>query len=167
MARSSAILLRASLAELERACTHLSFSRDRVSGLGGDLREWTEEELERAEAFTSRFGRVVDLLTNKVLRALFLYELEPVGTALDRVNLAEKRGFVDRADRLTELKEQRNVIAHDYAGSELARVLAFGREHAEELHATCRRVAVYAERRLAAEEGDKEPVIQPKRQEPQ
>lgn len=66
--------------------------------------------------------------SSAILVRTSLAEIEPVGTALDRVNLAEKRGFVDRADRLKELKEQRNVIAHDYAGSELARVLAFGRE---------------------------------------
>lgn len=152
--RSSSFLLRTSLRELEQACAHLAFSRDRVTGLGHDVREWTPEELERVEAFTSRFGRVVDLLTNKVLRALFLYELEPVGTALDRVNLAEKRGFVEKADLLKELKEQRNVIAHDYAGAELARILGFCRDHAEELDAICRRVLIYAEQRLAAEETD-------------
>ena len=150
--RSSALLLQTSLAELSRACGHLEFSRDRVRGLPSDSQVWTPEDLERVEALTSRFGRAVDLLTNKVLRALFLFEFEPVGTVLDRVNLAEKRGFVDRADVLKEFKEQRNVIAHDYAGAELARVLTFCREHAEELNAICRRVITYAESRLAAEE---------------
>lgn len=150
--RPSALLLQTSLAELARACAHLAFSRDRVSRLALEARDWGPEDLERVDALTSRFGRVVDLLTNKVLRALFLYELEPVGTVLDRLNLAEKRGFVDRAELLKQLKEQRNVIAHDYAGSELARVVAFCREHAEELNGICRRVIAYAEQRLAAEE---------------
>lgn len=150
---------------MERACDHLSFSRDRVSGLGDDARGWTPEELERVEAFTSRFGRVVDLLTNKVLRALFLYELEPVGTVLDRLNLAEKRGFVSRADLLRELKEQRNAIAHDYAGSERGAVFTFAREHAEELDAICRRVLIYAEGRLAADDADQTPRTDPGRTE--
>lgn len=150
--RASALLLRTSLAELARACAQLDFSRERVSTLAPEVRAWGPEDLERVDALTSRFGRVVDLLTNKVLRSLFLYELESVDTVLDRLNLAEKRGFVARAEQLKQLKEQRNVIAHDYAGAELGRVVAFCREHGEELDAICRRVIAYAEQRLAAEE---------------
>lgn len=90
----SARFLRTSLDELSRARERLAFSYQRVLDLGADLSGFSPEELERVEAFTSRFARVVDLLTNKVLRALFAYELESVETVLDRLHLAEKRGFV-------------------------------------------------------------------------
>jgi hypothetical protein len=145
---TSARFLRMSLDELCRAREHFAFSYQRVLDLGTDLGVFTPEELERVEAFTSRFARVVDLLTNKVLRALFRYELEPVETVLDRLHLAEKRGFVARAEDLRVLKEQRNVIAHDYAGAETAGVFAFCREHWARLDAICDRVVIYAERVL-------------------
>ena len=92
------------------------------------------------EAFTARVARVVDLLTNTVLRALFRYELEPEGSALDRVHLAEKRGFVDHAEDLRVLKEQRNVIAHDYAGTSLGHVFRYCLDHLTELDTICTRV---------------------------
>lgn len=97
------------------------------------------------EAFTSRFVRLVDLLTQKVLRALFDYELEPVETVLDRLNLAEKRGFVAHAEDRERLKEQRNIIAHDYAGAKADRIFAFCRDHWAELEAICDHVGAYGE----------------------
>lgn len=102
------------------------------------------------EAFTSRFVRLVDLLTQKVLRALFDYELEPVETVLDRLNLAEKRGFVAHAEDLERLKEQRNIIAHDYAGAKADRIFAFCRDHWAELEAICDHVGAYGEVLLTA-----------------
>lgn len=149
--RTSADFLRRDLHDLQRARAHLRFSYDRVRRLASDPTAWTSEEAERVEAFTARFARVVDLLTNTVLRALFRYELEPEGTALDRVHLAEKRGFVDRAEDLRLLKEQRNVIAHDYAGQSLGPVFGFCVAHVTELEAICDRVASHAEERLASE----------------
>ena len=73
----------------------------------------TEKQLESAEAFTGRFARSVDLLVNKVLRALDRVELKPEGTLLDVVNRAEKRGLVERAEELREMKDVRNMIARE------------------------------------------------------
>jgi len=147
---TSADVLRASLADLRLARDHLQFSFDRIRHVAEPPANWTAEELERMEAFTGRFARVVDLLTNTVLRALFRVELEPEGTPLDRLDLAEKRGFVDRAEELRLLKEQRNVIAHDYAGKAHDRVFKFCRDRTPTLEAICDRVASYADARLAA-----------------
>jgi hypothetical protein len=91
--KTTARLLRASLDELRQARAHLAFSAQRAGQLGGERRDWSEAGLETIEAYTGRFARVVDLLTNKVLRALFAHELERAETVLDRFNLAEKRGL--------------------------------------------------------------------------
>jgi hypothetical protein len=107
----TARLLRASLDELRQARVHLAFSAQSVRQLGGAGSDRSEADLEKIEAYTGRFARVVDLLTNKVLRALFAHELEPAETMLDRLNLAEKRGFVASAGELRTLKEHRNSIA--------------------------------------------------------
>ncbi len=141
----SARFLRSSLEELKRARQHLAFSHQRVLHLGQDPDHLTAEEMERVEAFTSRFARLVDLLTQKVLRALFDFELEPVETVLDRLNLAEKRGFVAHAEDLKRLKEQRNIIAHDYAGAQAGRIFAYCRDRWTELEAICDHVSAYAE----------------------
>ena len=107
----TARLLRTSLDELRQARAHLTFSAQRVGQLGGERSGWSEADLEKIEAYTGRFARVVDLLTNKVLRALFAHELEQAETVLDRFNLAEKRGSVASAGELRTLKEHRNSIA--------------------------------------------------------
>jgi hypothetical protein len=94
-------------------------------------------------------GETAGAPSAQALRALFRYELEPVETVLDRLYLGEKRGFVAQAEDLKLLKEQCNVIAHDYAGAETAEVFVFCREHWAELEAICDRVVIYAERVLA------------------
>ncbi|MBI4523182.1 MAG: hypothetical protein HY695_05140 [Deltaproteobacteria bacterium] len=147
---TSSALLRDSLAELDQARLHLSFSYQRVRNLSAKREDWLPEDLEKIEAYTSRFARLVDLLTNKALRAVFRYELEPAETVLDRLNLAEKRGFVDRAEVLRVLKENRNVIAHDYAGVAVEEIFSFCRSQQAQLDSICDLVAVYAHKLLAS-----------------
>lgn len=148
--KTTARLLRESLDELCRARGHLNFSAQRVERLGSAGSNRSEDDLEKIEAYTGRFARVVDLLTNKVLRALFAHELEPAETVLDRFNLAEKRGFAASAGELRTLKEHRNRIAHDYAGAGLETIFAYCREQQPVLDAVCDRVASYANQILSA-----------------
>jgi len=143
-------LLRVSLDELHQARSHLTFSVQRVGQLDGERSNWSEADLEKIEAYTGRFARVVDLLTNKVLRALFAHELETAETVIDRFILAEKRGFVAEAEELRILKEHRNSIAHDYAGTKMETIFAFCRATQVQLDAICNRVEAYAARRLIA-----------------
>ena len=147
---TTARLLRASLDELRQARAHLSFSAQSVGQIGGAGSDRSEADLEKIEAYTGRFARVVDLLTNKVLRALFAHELERAETMLDRLNLAEKRGFVSRAGELRTLKEHRNRIAHDYAGTQMETIFAFCRDTQVQLDTICDRVNAHAERLLSA-----------------
>jgi hypothetical protein len=60
----------------------LDFSADRVRDLPGDIQGVSDAPLETAEAFTSRFARTVDLLVNKVLRALDRVELKPPAASI-------------------------------------------------------------------------------------
>jgi hypothetical protein len=104
-------LLAQALAELAEARRHLEYSHQQVASLPDSLAGVSESQLESIEAFTSRFARTVDLLVNKVLRGLDRMELLPQGTLLDVVNRAEKRGFIQRAAGLREMKDVRNIIA--------------------------------------------------------
>lgn len=132
--------------ELESARKHLDFSAGRVLSLPADLQSISDAELESAEAFKSRFARTVDLLVNKVLRALDRVELKPPGTLLDVVNGAEQRGFVPNASILREMKAVRIEVAHDYAGLRLPEVSSFCRDRKSDLNAICDRTRDYINR---------------------
>jgi hypothetical protein len=65
------------LTELHQARQHLGYSFQQVAGLPEALEGVTANQLERVEAFSSRFARTVDLLVHKVLRSLDRVELNP------------------------------------------------------------------------------------------
>lgn len=136
--------LRQHLDELQQARQHLDYSFQQVARLPATLEGATADQLESVEAFCSRFARTVDLLVNKVLRSLDRFELQPEGTLLDVVNRAEKRGLVERAADLREMKDVRNMIAHDYAGAKAAEIFAYCREQKPLLDVICDRVLAYA-----------------------
>lgn len=143
-------LLEQGLAELTSARRHLDYSFQQVVGLPDTLAGATESQLESAEAFTGRLARTVDLLVNKVLRSLDRVELRSDGTLLDVINRAEKRGFVGRAQELREMKDVRNMIAHDYAGAKAAEIFAYCREQKPVLDAICDLAVAHAEQILSA-----------------
>jgi hypothetical protein len=141
-------LLGEALAELVQARRHLNYSFQQVAGLPPTLAGASEGQLESAEAFTGRFARSVDLLVNKVLRSLDRVEMQPEGTLLDVVNRAVKRGFVSSAVELREMKDVRNIIAHDYAGAKAAEIFNYCREQKPVFDAICEAVPAYAKTTL-------------------
>ena len=143
-------LLEQAVVELASARRHLDFSFSQVSGLPASLEGATEQQLESAEAFTSRFARSVDLLVNKVLRSLDRMELSPEGTLLDIIRRAEKRGLLGRADELREMKDVRNMIAHDYAGVRAAEIFAYCREQKTIFDGICEKVLNHVRKILSA-----------------
>ena len=143
-------LLDQALAELANARRHLDFSSRQVAGLPDTLEDTTETQLESAEAFTGRFARSVDLLVNKVLRSLDRMEMNPEGSLLDIIHRAEKRGLVERAADLREMKDVRNMIAHDYAGARAAEIFAWCREQKPVFDGICERVVAHAGQILSA-----------------
>jgi uncharacterized protein YutE (UPF0331/DUF86 family) len=143
-------LLQQNLAELANARRHLDYSFQQVAGLPDTLQDVTERQLESAEAFTGRFARAVDLLIHKVLRSLDRAELRSDGSLLDVVNRAEKRGFVAHAEILREMKDVRNIIAHDYAGAKAAEIFAYCRQQMPTFDAICELATSYATRILSA-----------------
>ncbi|MBI4369861.1 MAG: hypothetical protein HY547_06505 [Elusimicrobia bacterium] len=78
-------------------------------------REGFVELSEKLEALSSRFSRPVDILTQKLFRAIDAVEFEDEGTLLDRLNRMEKRRIISSAERWREIWELRNQIAHEYS----------------------------------------------------
>ena len=111
-------LLREEIINLELAATHLQYSLTRSQQLI-ERTTWSLEELERLESLTSRFARLADLLIQRVLRLIDDFELTPQGSILDRIQRAEKRGWVTEARQLVRSCELRNLIAHEYASAKM------------------------------------------------
>jgi len=87
---------------------------------------WSQEEMahkmldidfaERVDAFVARFGRLQDLLGDKYLPAWLRAVQEPVGTALENLDRAEKLGLVQSADAWISVRKLRNQLVHEYVG---------------------------------------------------
>lgn len=138
-------ILRAALVDLDKMSAWLRQSWNRCRAIPATEAQ-SEAHAEVVEAFTSRFARTVDLLANKVLRALDLVELEPSGSLLDVLNRAERRGVVNSAERLREMKNLRNLIAHDYAGEYFSETFRQCLEFTPELLDVTQRVRSYCAR---------------------
>ena len=82
----------------------------------------TFEVEESLDALTSKFARVSDIFTQKVLKSLILLTREDAPTFVDRMNLCEKLGVITSAADLIEIRDLRNQIAHEYLSENLTEV---------------------------------------------
>jgi hypothetical protein len=80
------------------------------------------EEEESLDALTSKFARVSDIFTQKVLKSLVLLTREDAPTFVDRMNLCEKLGIISSVADLIEIRDLRNQIAHEYLAENLTEV---------------------------------------------
>ena len=107
------------IAMLDNAIHWLKRSYTICSGIG--LKEsYTEEEFDDFETLTSRFARVSDIIIQKAFRSIDAVEFENKGTLIDTINRAHKRGFFESIEKLREIRELRNSIAHEYLEEGLA-----------------------------------------------
>jgi hypothetical protein len=83
----------------------------------------TPDDWDALEALASRFGRMCDLIINKLFRALDRFELEETGSLMDAANRAVQRGIIDSVEQLRDLKDIRNEIVHEYAVEDLPAIL--------------------------------------------
>lgn len=78
-------------------------------------------ELDAFEALCARFARSADLVTQKILPSVFAVLQENPKTFLDRVNFAEKIGLFNDAEQIKEIREVRNIIAHEYTLDDISK----------------------------------------------
>ena len=136
-------------ANLKLAASHLGFSIERTQPLIGKL-EWSPEELEPLESLCSRFARLSDLLTQRLMRLVDYIELTPEGSLLDRIHRAEKRGWTQEANLLIRIRELRNVIAHEYAASKMSELYTTTSTFAPKLLSVVPLVVAYCENLAAS-----------------
>ena len=77
---------------------------------------------ESCDALTSKFARVSDIFTQKVLKSFVILTREDAPTFLDRMNLCEKLGLVSSASDLIDIRDLRNMISHEYLSENLIEV---------------------------------------------
>ena len=72
-------------------------------------------------------------------------ELTPEGSLLDRIQRAEKRGWVQSAQDLVRIRELRNLVAHEYAADRMAEIYTGIARLAPSLLAVVPKVRAYVE----------------------
>jgi len=77
---------------------------------------------ESMDALASKFARVSDIYTQKVLKTLLFLLREDAPTFIDRVNLCEKLGIIPSAEELISIRDLRNTIAHEYLSEKLLEI---------------------------------------------
>jgi hypothetical protein len=79
----------------------------------------TFENQESFDSLTSKFSRVSDILTQKVLKSLIILYREDCKTFIDRANFLEKIGIVQDSNILINIRDLRNEISHEYIEEDL------------------------------------------------
>lgn len=107
--------------KLGKAITHLAYSYKKIQNLTSNPDMLDEESMEVWESFASRFARVADMFLMRYLRTQIM-DSDPgfSGSMRDFVNQGEKLGLLDDANAWMNIRELRNVTAHDYSEEELA-----------------------------------------------
>jgi hypothetical protein len=77
---------------------------------------------ESFDALTSKFARVSDIFTQKVLNSFLILLREDAPTFLDRMNLCEKLGIIPSVNDLIAIRDLRNLIARQYLTENLLEV---------------------------------------------
>jgi hypothetical protein len=84
--------------------------------------EFSETDLEKMEAFTARFARLLDIYTQKILRIIDVLEGYGNGSLRDILNRSAKLGIIRNEIDVLHWRILRNEIAHDYIPSEQRRI---------------------------------------------
>ena len=86
-------LLKANLDLLMKSVNYLEYSLNNCKMIG-IKDEYTMSELSEFESLSGRFSRSSDIVTQKVLKTLFIYMQEDAPFFIDRCHSAEKMGLI-------------------------------------------------------------------------
>lgn len=80
------------------------------------------EDEESFDSLTSKFARISDVFTQKVLKSVVLLLREDAPTFVDRMNLCDKLLLIPSAETLITIRDLRNLIAHEYSEDQLLEI---------------------------------------------
>ncbi len=130
------------IGSIQKAMIHLERSYNSCSKIGLK-NEYSEEELEKWEAFTARYSRLSDITTQKVMNSFLLIETGNTGSLLDKANFAEKKSWVETAEEFRRLRLLRNYIAHEYEKQNTNEVFEMVYQNYHSLHLFVTNVLAY------------------------
>ena len=122
----------------------------------GGKKEFDLEQRESFEALTSRFARASDILTQKVLKTLFILLQENTKTIIDVAKLLEKQTVLESADDLLNVRELRNQIAHEYLESNVKALFFDILRYVPEIKKIINNVTAYYHKHLSSTKPDEE-----------
>jgi len=137
------------LAFIDKSLIALNFSYDKCSTIG-EKEEYDLEQQESFEALTSRFARTSDILTQKVLKTMFILLQENIKTIIDAANFLEKLEVIENADDLLNIREIRNQIAHEYVESDIKTLFSDVLRYVPELKKIINNVKDYSHKHLSS-----------------
>ena len=105
--------------ELDKGLDALLYSYEKCQAIKDNRSEYNPEELEAFEAFSARFARASDILTQKAIKSLLKLLQEDIQTIIDTANFLEKIRLLGKAEDLINIRELRNQIAHDYVSEDI------------------------------------------------
>ena len=109
------------LSYLDKSMYVLDYSLKKAQSIGIKS-DYILEELDVYEALTSRYARTADILTQKVVKNLFMIMQEDTKTFIDRCNLSEKLEIINNAQELYNIRKLRNDIAHEYCIADISEI---------------------------------------------
>ncbi len=136
-------LLEDNLTQADEAVNHLSISVERCKSIFKN-KTFSEEQLIDLEALTGRFARLSDIVIQKVLKTIDRLDESVPGTVRDRILEAEKKGIVKDANNLLEIRDTRNIIAHEYEFNNLKELVTFVLKNADILIETVKNSKQYS-----------------------
>ncbi len=77
------------------------------------------EEQESLDSLSSKFVRISDILTQKLLTYFIILNREETRTFIDKAHFSEKVGIVENANILISIRDLRNEISHEYVNENL------------------------------------------------
>jgi hypothetical protein len=80
------------------------------------------EAEESFDSLTSKFARICDVFTQKVLKSIVHLMREDAPTFVDRMNLCEKLLLIPSAQVLISIRDLRNLIAHEYSEDQILEI---------------------------------------------
>ncbi len=106
---------------VEKETLHLQQVKDRFFEQRETIAlEWLQDKLATAngidqlESFSAKFSRLQDTLGDKLLPLFLKLSAEPIGTALENLNRAEKLGLIRDTGQWLSARQLRNFLIHEY-----------------------------------------------------
>ena len=115
-----------------------------------EMIKMSPDNLDRLDAFRVRFCDLQDSLGNKIFRSILALEEEEIGSQLDILNKMEKRQIFSSFNEWKNLRNVRNLFAHDYPDTDdqKAEALNIAHKYTFQLIEILNNVKKYAEKEI-------------------